>query len=176
VLVRGIDADVSPGADDLVEPDVGRIEAGDEGGDAVTFEAQQRAGRLVDLLQLRAGRVDRDGHDLGRLGPAHVAGGVDAVDADVVERSAPHPPPGADVAGADGHRERRGEDVRLADPAAAPQVDHPQVDLFEVQAVGDHQLDAVAAAGPDHPAALAGGDRHPLLAQPLDRDAGGGNA
>ena len=43
--------------------------------------------------------------------------------------------------------------------------DHAQVDLLEVQPIRNHQADAMAAAGRDHPSALLDGDRHRLLAE-----------
>ena len=44
-----------------------------------------------------------------------------------------------------------------------------------MEAVGDHQLDAVLGAGGDHPLAFLGRDRHGLLAQDVDAGAGGAN-
>ena len=54
VLVRRIDVEVSLRADDPVWTDVGGIEARDERGHALSVETEQRAGRFVDLRELRA--------------------------------------------------------------------------------------------------------------------------
>ena len=80
--------DVAPGADNPVGPDVGGIEAGHERGDAAAVESKQCAGGLVDLGHARGTAVDRHRRRFVRLGAEEVAGGVDAVDADVVQGSA----------------------------------------------------------------------------------------
>ena len=141
----------------------------------LAVEAQDRGRRFVDLGQRLDAAVDRHRHDFDGLGAEQIARGVDAVDADVVERAAAEGLLRADVTAPHGHRERRVEVLRLADPALPHEVDHPQVDLLEVQAVGDHQLDAVLGAGGDHPLALGGGHRHRLLAQDVDAGARGAN-
>ena len=53
VLVGRVDVHLPFRADDPVRRDVGGVEAGDERGDALPVEAQQRAGGLVDLCELR---------------------------------------------------------------------------------------------------------------------------
>ena len=70
------------------------------------------------------------------------------------------------------HRERRVEELRLADASPAHQVDHRQVQLVEVQPIRDHQLDAADRARLDHLLALGHGDRHRLLAQHVDAGVG----
>jgi hypothetical protein len=72
------------------------------------------------------------------------------------------------VAGTHRHRERGVEELRIPDPPAPHEIDDLQVDLLEVQPVGNHQLDATAPARPDHPPALVHGDRHRLLAEHVD--------
>ena len=73
------------------------------------------------------------------------------------------------------HRERRVEELGLADAPASDQIDRLQVDLLEVQPIRNHQLDAILAAGVDHPLAFVGGDRHRLLAEHVNAGFGGTN-
>jgi hypothetical protein len=53
------------------------------------------------------------------------------------------------------------------------ELDRLQVDIVEVQPVGDHQLDVVAPARLDHLLALADGDCHRLLAEHVHPDTRG---
>ncbi len=78
-----------------------------------------------------------------------------------------------DIAGAHAHGKRRVEELRLANPALADEVDRTQVDLLEVQSVGNHELDAVVLAGGDHALTFVDGDGHGLLAQHVHAGAGG---
>ena len=96
VLVGRIDREVALGADQAVGRDVGGAEAAGERGQAVAGEAQHRAHRFLDLVE-RARRRSRA--HLHRLVAEQLARGVDAVDADVVERAAAGVALHADVAG-----------------------------------------------------------------------------
>ena len=66
------------------------------------------------------------------------------------------------------HRERRVEELRRADAAAAHEIDHLQVDLLEVQPIRDHQLDPLLAARVDHALAFIDRHRHRFLTQHVD--------
>src|SRR5688572_1699063 len=165
VFICGVNDKLTSGADDPVGGHVRGVETRHERRDALPLEAQQGTGRFVDLAQLGGPAVDAEGHHFRRLGPEEIPGGVDAVDADVVQRSAAHVLLRPDVVCPDGHRERRIEELRFADPAAAYEIDRLQVDFLEVQPVGDHQLDAIPAARVDHAPALTHRHRHRLLAQ-----------
>ncbi len=152
-------------ADDPILRDVVGVEAGDERRDPLAVETQDRGRRLVDLGERRRAAVHRDCHHFLGLGAEQVARGVDAVDADVVQRAPAVGALRADVTGPHAHRERRVEVLRLADPASPNEVDGVEIHLLEVQAVGDHQLDPTGGAGLDHPLAFLHRDRHRLLAE-----------
>ena len=99
--------------------------------------------------ELRGAAVDRDRHHLRRLGAEQVSRGVDAVDADVVQRAAAH------VAFSCGCCPRRTvmendelKNLGVADASATHELDGLQVDLLEVQPIRDHQLHAMLVGRP----------------------------
>ena len=84
VFVRRIDGELALGAHQPVLRHFGRAEAAGERGEALVGKAQHRAHRFLDFA--RAARGHRA--HLDRLVAEQPARGVDAVDADVVERAA----------------------------------------------------------------------------------------
>ena len=164
VLIGRLEREVALGADDAVLGRVGGAEAAQEARQALTGKAQHRAHRLLDL----AGAPRRHRAYLDRLVAEQPARGVDAVDADVVERAAAQGALEANVPGHHLHREGGIEKPRLADAPGARDFDRLQVGALEVQAIGDHQLHARAARRLGHALALLLGERHRLLHQHVD--------
>jgi hypothetical protein len=114
---------ITLGADDAVRPDIGSVEACDECCDSIISESQRRGRRFVNFSKLRQAIVDRDRRDLRRLCTKQVASGVDTVHPDVVQSAAAVSALRANVAPPDRHRERRIEELQLAQPSAAREVD-----------------------------------------------------
>jgi len=141
-------------------------EAGVEVRQAVFRETDERHRALVDVAAVPAAETRRHRHHLGGLGAEEVAGGVDAVDPEVVHGAAAQPPLQPDVVRLvhpDG--EVGTEGLGHADGAAADELDRLQGRRLEMEAVGDHQLDPVRLAGAQHAPALVSHHGHRLLAQ-----------
>ena len=173
IFIRRLGVDVALGADDAEIGDAVGVEAGGERREPIAVETQQARRHLVDLRHVRSRAVDRRGEHRRRLRAEHQARGVDAVDAEVVERAAAELALGADAARLGVHRERRAEVARLADLARANDVEHLEKQRLEVQAVGGHDLDVGLLGRLDHAVALLLRHRQRLLAQHVLAGLGG---
>src|SRR5262249_28653211 len=141
-------------------------EARVEVGEALVGEADEGDRALVDVTAVAPTRARRHRHHLRGLRSQHAARGVDALDTEVVHGATAEP---ALQAGglrilharpAIGAGRPWGAD--LAGPDEAERAHHRRA---HVQSVGDHELDAIGLARPDHAPAFVGGDRHGRLAQ-----------
>ena len=79
----------------------------------------------------------------------------------------------ADVPRPHPHRERRIEQLRLADGPLVEERDGLEVDVLEMQSIGDHQAHVVLARGGDHAHAVLDRHRHRLLTEHVDAGLGG---
>jgi hypothetical protein len=97
-----------------------------------------------------------------------VAGGVDAIHADVVQRAASQPFLRPNVPVANGQRERRVEELGNSDAAFSHEVDDVQGHPLEMQPIRDHHLHAMLAACVDHRLTFLDRHSHRLLAEHVD--------
>jgi hypothetical protein len=94
-----------------------------------------------------------------------MAGGVDAVDADVPQRAAAGLAAQTNATGLRLHREQRIERSRIPEGSGVDGLDRPQVGAFEVEAVSDHEPDVVPLRRSDHVFGFLFTQRHGLFAQ-----------
>jgi hypothetical protein len=156
VVVRGLHSQVSLAAQQAVAGDRGQAVADGELRNPLVREPQNDARGVVGAVLLDRRRKDRVG-----LGLKDVARGVDAVNAEIQERTAALFGLSANVSWPHHVRESRFEQLHLAEPAVAGELEGLERRLLEVQPVSDHQLDASRLAGAVHLFALgdAGGER-----------------
>lgn len=176
-VVIGLDgAQFAFGADDFKIGGVFGAETGGEAGQAFPGKAERGGGHFLDAAEARIGAGGGKAKSLDGFIAKDVAGGVDAVDADVVERAAGVLPLGADISGVHLHGKNGIEDARFANFSGADDFDGFQVGALEVKAIGGHQLDVVLRAGFDDVMALVFGDGERFLAKHVDAGLSGANA
>src|ERR1700722_15052300 len=128
----------------------------------------------MDLLEARVALdFGSEGDDLFRLPAEQVPCRINTVDPDIHQRAAIQGFFEADISLRNLLPENRAEIARFAKLAAVDDFDGLESARLEMQAIRDHQLDAVLFAGMGHALALFDGARHGFLAQDVDASAGG---
>src|SRR5947209_11065374 len=88
VAIARLGAQVPFGSHDAVGRDTSSPKAAGKRGQAIVGKAHNRAGRLFHFAEARFAIGRSRTPDFYRLGAKQVAGGVDAIDTDIIERAA----------------------------------------------------------------------------------------
>ena len=165
ILINGIHAQLSAGADNLVRSRIARPEAGRERSQPLPRKTQDRRSHFVYFPEARLAVVGARGEHFERFRAKKVARGIDAINTDVIERSSAEFLLQPDIALFDVPGEYRIENPRFAELAGLQKGNHLQIGAVEMKPVSDHQFDAAVLRGPDHGFAFLRGHGHRFFAK-----------
>lgn len=158
IFVGRIDAHAPFRADNLVHRVIRCSEAAGKGRQSIMRKPHNDGRRFFHALKSAVAAAHEGRHFDGFV-PKQIPCGVDAVDADVIQRASAQLTFQSDVAGTYLLRKDGVEETQLSQLSGLGQLNRPEIACFEVKPVRDHERDSMALGGAGHGAAIRGSHR-----------------
>ena len=168
VFISGFNSQVTLCSNHTIAGRICRSETARECRNAVVGKPQHGGSHFVDFAESWVHSVSTGREDLVRFIMEQVAGGIDAIDANVVQGATARSLLQPDSPFLRLHRERRNEDSFVPECAGANRFHSFQIRFFKVKSIGDHEPDLTCLSSVEHREAFCFGGRHRLLAQNMN--------